>query len=82
MPSGNGIIEGERVNEGHVGVRFGDHRIEGIKILLDGIDITNDTHEAIPGSPGVAVMVSRPFKWEPSPWVLVFGNVVVEQCLT
>ncbi len=82
MPSGNDIIEGERGNEGHVGVRFGDHRIKGIKILLDGIDVTNDTNEAIPGSPGVAVMIVRPLKRQPDPWVLVFGDVVVEQCLT
>jgi len=77
-------IGGDRINEGHVAVRFGDCQQDGIMILLDGEDITHSVNEAVPGLPGVVVAINQtvfaaPNPWDP--WVLVFGNVEVRQVI-
>lgn len=89
LGSGNGIIAGDRLNEGHVAVRFGDNQMRdpSLIIWLDDVDVTNDVNEAIPGSPGVVIALRKNggtprLHTERDPWVIVFGEVRVTKCLT
>ena len=84
---GNGIIVGDRLVEGHVGVRFGDRRHSkndpNLTIRLDGVDVTDEANEAVPGDPGVVILVNPDpiVSKAHNPWVMVFGLVSVELIL-
>ena len=82
--SGNGIIEGSRLNEGHVGIRFNDNciRYPSLTVYLDGTDVTKHCNEAVPGDHGAVIMVNPDPLWGKArifPYVLVFGLVTVER---
>ena len=62
----------ERVNEGHVAIRFGDGMY--YRAWLDDVEVTNICNEAIPGNPGVVILFNR----QDREWDTVIGNVRVE----
>ena len=69
---GETFIPGDRINEGHVAIRFDDHKQRGWKICLDGRDVTNDCNEAVAGVNGAVVLIGKD-----NQWALVTGSVSV-----
>ena len=80
--SGNGIITGDRIGEGHIGVRFNDHwnprNPQVWRVELDGGDVGNDCNEAIAGELGAVVL---PDPRDPKEFCLVTGRVVISRIL-
>lgn len=51
--------QGGLQNEGHLAIRLNHAECVRAKAFLDGVEVTNDCNEAVPGDPGLVVLFDR-----------------------
>ena len=53
--------QGGKQNDGHLALRLDSQECWQAKAFLDGVDVSDDCTESIPGNPGTVVLLDRDY---------------------